>query len=237
MRQPETVRSRRNPDEVRVGASNKITRLQSALAVLGEDNETERSALEVALKKAQAQAVVPPVSEQIEHTQKFIECAKKRVVFADEYVHWAQEWKVECDKELLEAEERLARLRVEVERPSAPVPDQATEVQRLQHQLAPAQAQLLQHGCTSVTAGSTAKRPRRGEDFVCSCTEEVIEWMSDRQMDIQEEIARGNAAEAARLSSLVVQAATSLQPLQPPMVAQFVPAPGSSSGVGSAMIQ
>ena len=52
------------------GASNKITRLQSALAVLGEDDETDRNALEVALKKGQAQAVVPQVSEQIEHTQK-----------------------------------------------------------------------------------------------------------------------------------------------------------------------
>ena len=38
------------------------------------------------------------------------------------------------------------------------------------------------------------------------------------------EIARGNAAEVARLSSLVVQAATSLQPLQLSMVAQFVSA-------------
>ena len=108
---------------------------------------------------------------------------------------------VECEKELLEAEERLARLRVEVERPTALVPDPGTEVQRLQHQLAQAQAQLLHHGCTSVTAGSTAKRPRRREDFVCSYTEEVIEWMSDRQMDIQEEIVRGNAADVARLSS------------------------------------
>ena len=104
--------------------------------------------------------------------------------WADENVQWAQEWKVECDKELLEAEERLARMRVEVETPTAPVPDPATEVQRPQHQLAQAQVQHLQHGCTLVTAGSTAKRPRRREDFVCSCTEEVIEWMSDRQMDI-----------------------------------------------------
>ena len=98
------------------------------------------------------------------------------------------------------------------ERPAPPVPDPATEVQRLQHQLAQAQAPLLQHGSTAVSPGSTAKRPRRREDFVCSCTEEVIEWISDRQMDIQEEIARGNAVEVARLSSLVVQAATSLQP-------------------------
>ena len=94
--QPEIFRSRRYPDEVRVG---KITRLQSALAVLGEDDEIERSTLEVAIKKAQAQAVVPLVSEQIEDTQKFIERANKRVVLVDEYVQWAQEWKVECDKE------------------------------------------------------------------------------------------------------------------------------------------
>ena len=65
VRQPETVRSRHNPNEVWVGASNKITKLQAALAVLGEDDETERSAWEVALKKAQAQAVVQPVSEQM----------------------------------------------------------------------------------------------------------------------------------------------------------------------------
>ena len=55
------------------GGSNKVNRLQPALAVLGEDDELERSALEVALKKARAQAVVPPVSEQIEHIQKLIE--------------------------------------------------------------------------------------------------------------------------------------------------------------------
>ena len=73
VRQPEIVRSRRNLDEVRVGVSNKVNRLQSALAVLGEDDELERSALEVALKKARAQAVVPPVSERIEHIQKLIE--------------------------------------------------------------------------------------------------------------------------------------------------------------------
>ena len=46
--------------------------------------------LEVALKKAQTQAVVPPVSEQIEHTQKSIEHAKKWVVLADAHVQWAR---------------------------------------------------------------------------------------------------------------------------------------------------
>ena len=228
VRQSETVRVRRNPDEVRLGVSTKITRLQSALAVLGEDDAVERSALEAALKKAQTQAVIPPVAERIEQTQKFIERARKRVSVAEEYVQWAQEWKVECEKELSEAEERLSRLRFEAERPVAAVPDSATEVQRLQQQLAEAQAQLHQ-GSVSVTTEGPAKRPRRREDFMCSCAEEVIEWISDRQFDIQEEIKKGNATEVARLSSLVVQAATSLQPV--------LPTPETSSVTGSSMIQ
>ena len=43
------------------------------------DDAVERSVLEAALKKAQTQAVIPPVTEQIEQTQKFIERARKWV--------------------------------------------------------------------------------------------------------------------------------------------------------------
>ena len=197
----------------------------SQLWQFGEDDAVERSALEAALKKAQTQAVIPPVAERIEQTQKFIERARKRVSVAEEYVQWAQDWKVECEKELSEAEERLWRLRFEAERPVAAVPDSATGVQRLQQQLAEAQAQLHQQGSVSVTTEGPAKRPRRREDFMCSCAEEVIKWISDRQSDIQEEIKKGNTAEVARLSSLVVQAATNLQPVHTSMVAQFVPTP------------
>ena len=66
-----------------------------------------------------------------------------------------QEWKVECEKELSEAEERLSRLRFETERPMAAVPDLVTEVQRLQEQLAEAQAQWHLQG--SVTARGDEK--------------------------------------------------------------------------------
>ena len=127
VRQSETVHVRRNPDEVRLGASTKITWLQSALAVLGEDDAVKRSALEA------------------------------------------------CSQE------------------SASV----------------------------------------SRDFMCFCAEEVIEWISDRQFDIQEEIKKGNVGEVARLSSFVVQAATSLQPVHTSMVAQFVPTPETSSATGS----
>ena len=43
-----------------------------------------------------------------------------------------------------------------------------------------------------------SKRPR--EDFMCSTTEEVMEWMHD---PIQTELQEGNATEVARLSSFV----------------------------------
>ena len=108
VRQPGVVPDRRTPDQVWAGASSKIVRLQSAIAALGEDDNVERSALDAALKKAQAQAVVPAVTEQIAQTEKFIERAKRRVTHAEEYVQWAQEWKVQCDKELADAEERLS---------------------------------------------------------------------------------------------------------------------------------
>ena len=65
----------------------------------------------------------------------------------------------------------------------------------------------------------TPAETRRLHVLLC---QDVIEWISDRQFDIQEEITKGNAAEVARLSSLVVQAATSLQPVHTSMVGQFV---------------
>ena len=78
-------------------ASSKISRLESAMAALGEDDISERTVLEVALKRAKVQAVIPPVSEQLDHTEKFIERARKRQ-HAEEYAQWAKEWKVECEK-------------------------------------------------------------------------------------------------------------------------------------------
>ena len=47
----------------------------------------ERAALEVSLRKAQKQAIAPPVAEQAEQTAMFIERAKKRLTNAEEWVH------------------------------------------------------------------------------------------------------------------------------------------------------
>ena len=158
-----------------------------------------------AFKKAEAQDVVSPVPEQIAHTEKFVERVKQRVLHAEECVQWAQEWQVVWEKELKEAEEcrkaRATRIRSSSGCPTS-------------RQLAQLQAQIQQRSSSSVESDPVAKRPWRREEFRCSNAEEVMEWMHDRQMDIQEELFRGNASEVARLSSLVVQAATSLQPVE-----------------------
>ena len=93
-------RARLSPEEVRAGASTKVSRLQAALTSLGPNDHGERAVLEVSLRKAQQQATVPPVAEQAEQTAQFIERAKKRLSNADEWVQWAQEWRTECAKEL-----------------------------------------------------------------------------------------------------------------------------------------
>ena len=90
--------------------------------------------------------------------KKLIERAKKRVVLAEEHILWAQDWKVE--KDLSEAEERPARLRLE----SGPRSQFPTQQRRCNvHNSSLYRRKLIhQQGCTtSVMAGSAAKRPLR----------------------------------------------------------------------------
>ena len=89
VRQQEIFRSRRNPDEVRVGASNKISRLQSALAVLG----TSRGSTGVGVDRGHS---------EIHRTCKETSGAGRRARSVGTRVEGR-------DKELLEAKERLAR--------------------------------------------------------------------------------------------------------------------------------
>ena len=60
-----------------------MTRLQAAMANLGPDDVEEKKVLDAALREAQSQATVPPLEEQIAHTTKFLERAKKRLIAAD----------------------------------------------------------------------------------------------------------------------------------------------------------
>ena len=63
---------RRNPDEVQVAGRAKITRLEEALKVLGEDDSTEVRGLQAALQEARRAVQDRPMA-QIEQCQAFIE--------------------------------------------------------------------------------------------------------------------------------------------------------------------
>ena len=135
---PHEVRQTRNPDEVRVGATNKMTRLQGALAVLGE----------AALTKVQVQAVVPLVAEQAAQTQKFIE------------TETGARTRRNCRK----AEERLSRLRLEVDRPAPPVSDPSLDDQSLRRRnlngvaISPSRSWEMVRGSVGCRVGKQATR-------------------------------------------------------------------------------
>ena len=66
-----------------MAAHAKILRLQAAISVLGDADVVEKENLAKALQRAQAQAVVPPVSEQIISTQGFIDRERKKLAAAE----------------------------------------------------------------------------------------------------------------------------------------------------------
>ena len=221
-------RPRLTPEEVRAGASTKITRLQAALQSLGPNDHAERSSLEASLKKAQQQATIPPVAQQAEQTAQFIERAKKRLSSAEEWVQWAQDWRSECAKELHDAELRLARIRAEVaevvEDPSAP-PDWEAEARRLRQQVAELQCQRPLYSRvqashpiqSSVEAAQlveerASKRRDCGEE-VPSTEQAIAEWMCSKHLELRDALEIGDPSVVVELSQLLATGASKMQTL------------------------
>ena len=98
VRQPETVRSCRSPGDVRVGLPARSPGCSQLWRFWRRTIREERVG---GFAQESASTSRDSTSEQIEHTQQFIESAKKRVVLGKEYVQWAQDW-IECEKELSE---------------------------------------------------------------------------------------------------------------------------------------
>ena len=114
-----------------VAAQAKVQRLQAALSVLGDADAVEKENPERALSRAQTQAVVPPVSAQINSTKGFIDREKKRLAAAEEAVLAAVQNRDECIKALAEGERRLEELQLQEKSFVAPVPDAEAELIRL----------------------------------------------------------------------------------------------------------
>ena len=109
------------PEEVVSNARARVTKLEAAMAALGESDNTY-SILQEALKKAKALTHVRPVDERIASSRTFIDRAKKRIGSCREEVLWAQEVLAQAqaklqpeEQSLVEGEARLAALIAESE--------------------------------------------------------------------------------------------------------------------------
>ena len=74
---------------------------------------------------------------------------------------------------------------------------------------------------------------RLQEDFIPVCNDDVVRWMRDRQLDVQDATTVGNAHELARLCQVVASAVEGLSQISnPSMVANLVKGHrGSASAV------
>ena len=195
---PQTAGSRRlNPDEALAAARARVSRLETALEVLGESDSTEVRTLREVLKQARHSAQEQPISAQIKDTEEFIARSTNRLqVLAT---------KRSEEEQLLEnATARLARLRelaTSGPPPASHTADLDVQVSELKAKLAVVEAERdarakeadvqKQFGVTTVVdmdmilKDPDPKRPCCREDFVPHCDEEMQEWMEDRQKDLQ----------------------------------------------------
>ena len=164
--QPNVLRISKSPDEVRKCAFSKVARLQAAIASL--DDQTIRSSLQQARKRAQQQTVLAPVDQHIADCILFIERAKKRVQIAEADVKKAVEARSLREGELAVAEQRLVDLQQEAARAEA-VPSSSPPTHRTVSRDLPANKQspsrvgfrdseVAHRGCqVQGTCGSTSE--------------------------------------------------------------------------------
>ena len=102
------------------------------------------------------------------------------------------------------------------------------ELEQLQMRVAQLQAQneelISSPKRQAVGSGAAPDRGSRlREDFVPACDEDVVRWMRDRQLDMQDATTVGNAHKLARLCQVVASAAEGLSQISnPSMVANAV---------------
>ena len=216
--QPSQPRPRLSPEESRADASTKVARLQAALLTLGPEDLVEKAALEASLQKAQVQATVPPVAEQVKQTTQFIERAKKRLSSASEWVQWAQDWRSQRSKELAEAEERLVRLQAEEVHPMEEVvgKDWETEAKALRQQIVELECRRQSSVFTRVAAAHpvqssveavqvvqerATKRRACGKE-VPSSPELISEWLCAKHLELRDALEMGDTLIVAELTQL-----------------------------------
>ena len=210
-----------DPEARMAAGRDKVARLEQAIAAMGDLKGPAMDALVTALKRAQQEAQEMPLESQIQAREAFLERARKRLVHID------QERAAEVLR-IQECERRLEELRVaqnvQQAKPSVPPVDAAGEVARLQQMVSELQRQLQHQGGLVVAPAIVPSRIRKREDYVPSTDQEFLEWMADRQEDMNAALMAGNPAEAARVSGVITDATRSLQSvtMQPSMITNMV---------------
>ena len=189
---------RRSPPEVHTASHAKIERLQAAISALGDADMAEKESLVKSLQRAQAQAVVPPVSEQIISTQGFIERERKRLAAAEEAVLFVVKNRDESLEALAQGEKRLEELQSQQRSPFAgPMADAETELVRLRAQVADLQGSMR---------GVERQRTRAAE-MPSLIPAEFSAWMEDSQKDLEVAVSAGDHSRVVVLSSMLTQGA------------------------------
>ena len=190
------------------------------------------------LKKAQAQARVPPIESRLKVVEEYLTRKKKRFSESEEAVAEAIAKRDRLRSKVEEGEKSLARLKEEQQRfpqvfvPSAmdiTAPATSTlvaEVEQLQTMVAQLRAQNEELMSSSkrqaVNPGVNDCSGRLREDFVPMCDEKAAQWIRDRQADMQDATSVGNAHELARLCHVVANAADQLSRNSPSVVANVI---------------
>ena len=188
---------RQSPPEMYAAVHAKILRLQAAISALGDADVVEKENLARALQRAQAQAVVPPVSEQIISTEGFIERERKRQATAEEALIVAVKNRDESLAALAQGEKRLEELQSQEKSPIAgPVVDAETELVRLRAQVAELQGGAEMSITSVIPADAMPRLPV-----------ELSVWMADRQTDLQEALSTEDHSQVVKLSLMLTKGA------------------------------
>ena len=187
----------RSRESVAAHATAEVSRLESAISVLGEDNKHARALLE-ALKVAKMQATVHPIQDRINACKAYLERARKRVARADAVIARALEQKSIFDGEVADGEKRLQEL--QLEEAQGPVLAPLPKVAELQQQI----DDLVRE--RELLRASQSRIPREHPGQWCAnglpCVKgvppipqddaELEGWISDRNCDLRNALEFGN---------------------------------------------
>ena len=194
------------PEAMFEAARVRVSKLEAAIEAMGEFQGPEVQYLQGALARARVAATPPPVDVQLTQCQQFIDRATKRIEDLDR----AREME---SIRLKEAQGRLHRLQQETESANSGTNDIGVEVAILKAKLAKTEAER-----DALRAPPPRSKVRRTEDAGgCSgrvipfmptlVSEELDDWMKDRQADLQEALEFGETDRVLELTSKLSEAA------------------------------